>query len=281
MRCGHLFCVDCSDQLSKNAEFSSVVKGKKYVRCAMCRENCGQEESYHVSTKKSESSETKVAPQHTIDTNNNFNYELAAHEFKNIKIKGESNSAKVNGIVKCVVKILREDHLSKCIIFSENMIMLEMIADLLKVNTIGHVVVHRSGMLQKKIEEFKSDKNVNVLLIPYSHGANGLNIIEATHVLLVEPTLNVSQEVQAIGRVHRIGQTKQTFVYRFLIRNSIEELVYSLFKSGSSYSKKTAAINSDRPNTSKALCGTENAASVSDNEKAITINDIKSLFFNL
>ena len=49
---------------------------------------------------------------------------------------------------------------------------------------------------------------MTVLLLPVHSGANGLNLIEATHVLLAEPILNPAQELQAIGRVHRIGQTR-------------------------------------------------------------------------
>lgn len=47
-----------------------------------------------------------------------------------------------------------------------------------------------------------------VLLLLVSQGGAGLNIIEAQHVLLVEPLLEPAVEQQAIGRVHRIGQVR-------------------------------------------------------------------------
>ena len=61
---------------------------------------------------------------------------------------------------------------------------------------------------QLNLDTFKTSSTLNVLLIPMSSGSKGLNITEATHVLLVEPSLNIGSELQAIGRVHRVGQTK-------------------------------------------------------------------------
>ena len=109
------------------------------------------------------------------------------------------------------------------------------------------------GNFKRNLQKFKNREDVKVwitsqkpgssfqtafcqvLLMPISRGANGLNLVEASHVLLVrkicstlcrqkeivtklilqmEPLLNPAQELQAIGRVHRIGQSKATCVHR-------------------------------------------------------------------
>lgn len=50
-------------------------------------------------------------------------------------------------------------------------------------------------------------------------------------MLLVEPLLSKGAELQAIGRVHRIGQTKPTKIHRFLMRRSVEEKIVGVFGS--------------------------------------------------
>nr|XP_048700276.1 E3 ubiquitin-protein ligase SHPRH isoform X4 [Caretta caretta] len=84
--------------------------------------------------------------------------------------------------------------------------------------------------VKENLSAFKYDPKINILLLPLHTGSNGLNIIEATHVLLVEPILNPAHELQAIGRVHRIGQTKPTIVHRFLIKATIEERMQMMLK---------------------------------------------------
>lgn len=63
-------------------------------------------------------------------------------------------------------------------------------------------------------------KSIQVLLLLIQHGANGLNLLEAQHVVLVEPLLNPAAEAQAISRVHRIGQENRTLVHRFIVCTS-------------------------------------------------------------
>ncbi len=53
-------------------------------------------------------------------------------------------------------------------------------------------------------------------------GATGLNLAFANNVMICDPWWNPSHEEQAIGRVHRIGQTQDVNVYRFIMKNSIE-----------------------------------------------------------
>ncbi|GIL56939.1 hypothetical protein Vafri_12224 [Volvox africanus] len=67
-----------------------------------------------------------------------------------------------------------------------------------------------------------------VLLLQLKQGGAGLNLTEAQHVVLVEPQLDPAAEVQAVGRVHRIGQGRPTHVHRFVVAHTVEEQVHKL-----------------------------------------------------
>ena len=78
--------------------------------------------------------------------------------------------------------------------------------------------------------ECTTDSSPKVLLLPLRRGANGLNLTCASHVVLLEPVMDPGSELQAMKRVDRIGQVKQTFVHRFLLANTVEENVQVLSK---------------------------------------------------
>ncbi|CAG0899789.1 unnamed protein product, partial [Cyprideis torosa] len=102
--------------------------------------------------------------------------------------------------------------------------LLPIVVEALEVNAVPHFL-WKSGekAMGKALAEFKKFDGFCCFVLPLRSGANGLNLIEANHVMLLEPILRASEQHQAVGRVHRIGQSKSTTVHRFLVRETIEE----------------------------------------------------------
>ena len=78
------------------------------------------------------------------------------------------------------------------------------------------------------IERFSNDPNCNIMLISIKAGNAGLNLVAASHVIIFDPFWNPYVEDQAVDRAHRIGQTKDVFVHRLLIENTVEDRVLAL-----------------------------------------------------
>ena len=68
------------------------------------------------------------------------------------------------------------------------------------------------------IEAFQKDPPTTVFLLSMRSGAVGINLTAANHVFLMEPAFNPALEAQAIGRAHRMGQTRPVVVKKLYIK---------------------------------------------------------------
>ena len=67
-----------------------------------------------------------------------------------------------------------------------------------------------------------------LFLISLKAGGTGLTLTAADTVILYDPWWNPAVERQAMDRVHRIGQERGVFIYRFLAEGSVEEAITAL-----------------------------------------------------
>lgn len=82
---------------------------------------------------------------------------------------------------------------------------------------------HRSDLVQKS-----QSGACPLFLISLRAGGAGLNLTAADSVIHYDPWWNPAVERQATDRIHRIGQTKPVFVYKFIVDDNIEAKIQQL-----------------------------------------------------
>merc|ERR1712185_872139 len=81
------------------------------------------------------------------------------------------------------------------------------------------------GPQHKELAAFLAEDELQALLLTAQGQASGLTLTAASHVIIVEPQPDVAVELQMVGRVHRIGQTRQTHVHRLVVGGSFEPVL--------------------------------------------------------
>ena len=131
------------------------------------------------------------------------------------------NSTKAERMVELCLQALGEGR--KVVIFSYFLETLSFVTDLLLGKSLP--VISGKLSLEKRQEILRQfDEPVaRVLPIQIHTGGIGLNIQTAEIVILCEPQLKPSDEMQAISRVYRMGQINHVFVYRLVSADTIDE----------------------------------------------------------
>jgi SNF2 family DNA or RNA helicase len=123
-----------------------------------------------------------------------------------------------------------KDHV---IIFSQWDDLLRKVGEVLNTYGVKNIFCHGNIFQRDKaIRTFNTDDSIKVIMLSSESAASGTNLTKATKVILLDPIrgsyeFRKNMEGQAIGRAHRMGQTKQVEVVRFIVKNTIEEDIYN------------------------------------------------------
>jgi superfamily II DNA or RNA helicase len=135
-------------------------------------------------------------------------------------------STKLDALLEMLEDIVGDGH--RVLVFSQFTRFLNLARDRIRRAGIDHCYLDgRSRNRPAIIAEFREGR-APVFLISLKAGGFGLNLTEADYCILLDPWWNPATEVQAVDRIHRIGQTRKVMVYRLVAKDTIEEKVMAL-----------------------------------------------------
>ncbi|RWA06867.1 hypothetical protein EKO27_g8230 [Xylaria grammica] len=118
---------------------------------------------------------------------------------------------------------------TKSVIFSYWVKMLNLIEASLKGRGLKVYRIDGQSSLsqrRKALETFGNEEEYSIMLASIGAAGEGIDLTAANNVHIVEPHWNPMAEAQAVDRIHRIGQTRDVKVIRYIISDSIEKYVH-------------------------------------------------------
>jgi superfamily II DNA or RNA helicase len=146
-------------------------------------------------------------------------------------LKGEgAKQVKERAKLDLLMEMLPElvDEGRRVLVFSQFTSMLDLIERELVHAKLGYVMLTGNTQDRESVVRRFQDGEVPIFLISLKAGGVGLNLTAADTVIHYDPWWNPAAENQATDRAHRIGQSKNVFVYKLVVSGSIEEKILVL-----------------------------------------------------
>ncbi|TKY84842.1 hypothetical protein EX895_005922 [Sporisorium graminicola] len=219
-RCKHIFCRECVRQY-----LDSEIEPGMVPDCPCC----------HATLSIDLEAEALEPPQSSIRMNDSGRQGILAR----LDMDKWRSSTKIEALVEELTQLRSEDKTIKSLVFSQFVNFLDLIA--FRLQRAGFQICRLEGNMSpearnRTIQHFMQNPGVTVFLVSLKAGGVALNLTEASRVYLMDPWWNPSVEVQAMDRIHRLGQHRPIIVKRMVIENSIESRIIEL------QNKKSAMI---------------------------------------
>lgn len=142
----------------------------------------------------------------------------------------ESYGTKISVVANKIVEVLKDSEeqasdpsllKNKALVFSKWSEPLVQLATLLSEQGVSYHFGKDAGgadrgasNMANRLAEFRDNPEVKVFFLNSKSQSTGLTLTQANHVFLLED-IEPAHELQAIGRAHRIGQTRVTHIWKF------------------------------------------------------------------
>ena len=225
--CGHQYCKECIQHWWNQHRTCPVCKRKLTLQdfhniTYKPKEYKAQEEVQSGPSSPGSQASNSSSPVQQSSIYSDVDSKLM-DEIKSIDLPS-SYGTKIDTLGRHLHWIREHDPGAKSIVFSQYREFLDVLGTALHEFKIGYSRLGRAGA----VEKFRHDPSVDCLLLDAKTDSSGLTLVNATHVFICEPLIQTAVELQAIARVHRIGQTRPTTVWMYLINDTVEEAIYEI-----------------------------------------------------
>lgn len=139
-------------------------------------------------------------------------------------------SAKIQVLDELLVKIKNETD-DKVVLVSNYTSTMDILAAL--ITSLGMSYLRLDGSTpqskrQDMVDRFNrsSQSNSFVFLLSAKAGGTGINLIGASRLIMYDLDWNPALDLQAMARIHRDGQKKPCFIYRFVTQGAMDEKIF-------------------------------------------------------
>lgn len=177
----------------------------------------------------------------------------------------DTSSSKVEALLSILKASRKKGGGTKTVVFSQWTSFLDIIQHQLVANGFNFTRLDgtmKVGQRDEAIAALTNDSECTIMLASLSVCSVGLNLVAANHVILADSWWAPAIEDQAVDRVHRLGQTRPTTVFRLVMEDSIEERVLEIQQR-----KRELMMTAFQEKSSKR--GNERAARLGDIEKLL------------
>ncbi|TAQ90570.1 hypothetical protein B7494_g1097 [Chlorociboria aeruginascens] len=140
-------------------------------------------------------------------------------------------SAKTTALKAMLLQGFHEAPTDKVVIYVQFRTLARIIGRMCKRERWGFLYMTGDSSLEhrtKASRKFRDDPDIKILIAGLKCGGLGLNFPWANRCISLDLWWNHAVEQQAFGRIFRIGQNKETYMTRIVVRHSVDERLFQM-----------------------------------------------------